>query len=335
MRVAGWRTGVTFCPPTLVNNAVALVTITGVIVVGGEALVDLVPGESVVDTGLRVLVPRLGGGPYNVALAAGRLGAPTAFLSRISGDRFGQALRERLAASGVDLSMVQRGTEPTTLAVVALDERGAASYTFYTEGTADRLFVDPGPLPGEVTVLSLGTLGVVLEPGASAYEAMLRRESARGVLTALDPNIRADLITDPAAYRERFVSWMPHVRLLKLSDDDAGWLAGGTDPAASVRSWLDAGVEAVVLTHGGDGITVHTGCDRISVPAAPARVIDTIGAGDTIQGALLAWLHERNVRQLTKIGSDDWRKALTFAAKAASITVSRSGAEPPKAEEMM
>jgi fructokinase len=90
-----------------------------------------------------------------------------------------------------------------------------------------------------------------------------------------------------------------------------------------------------VLTHGGDGITVHTGCDRISVPAAPARVIDTIGAGDTIQGALLAWLHERNVRQLTKIGSDDWRKALTFAAKAASITVSRSGAEPPKAEEMM
>jgi fructokinase len=120
------------------------------IVVGGEALVDLVPGESIVDGGLRPLVPRLGGGPYNVALAAGRLGAPTAFLSRISGDRFGQALRERLANSNVDVSLVQHGTEPTTLAVVALDGRGTASYTFYTEGTADRLFEDPGPLPAAV-----------------------------------------------------------------------------------------------------------------------------------------------------------------------------------------
>jgi fructokinase len=312
-----------------------LVTITGVIVVGGEALVDLVPGESIVDTELRALVPRLGGGPYNVALAAGRLGAPTAFLSRISEDRFGEALCRRLAASGVELSMVQRGAEPTTLAVVALDDRGAASYTFYTKGTADRLFVDPGPLPDEVTALSLGTLGMVLEPGASAYEAVLRRESARGVLTALDPNIRADLIADPAAYRERFVSWLPYVRLLKLSDDDAEWLADGADPAEAVGSWLDAGVDAVVLTRGGDGLTVHTGSGQVSVPPAPTRVIDTIGAGDTVQGALLAWLHERNVRQLTKVDSDDWRQALTFAAKAASITVSRSGAEPPQAEEMM
>lgn len=312
-----------------------LATITTVIVVGGEALVDLVPGKSTMDGGLRALVPRLGGGPYNVALAAGRLGAPTAFLSRISGDRFGRALRERLAASGVDLSMIQHGDEPTTLAVVALDERGAASYTFYTEGTADRLFVDPGPLPAEASVLSLGTLGMVLEPGATAYEVVLRREAARGVLTALDPNIRADLIADPAAYRERFVSWLPDVRLLKLSDDDAAWLADGTDPAAAAKTWLDAGVEAVVLTQGAGGITVHTGSGSVSVPSAPTRVVDTIGAGDTVQGALLAWLHTRNVRQLTEISREAWREALAFAAKAASITVSRSGAEPPKAEEMM
>jgi fructokinase len=305
------------------------------IVVGGEALVDLVPGESIVDGGLRPLVPRLGGGPYNVALAAGRLGAPTAFLSRISGDRFGQALRERLANSNVDVSLVQHGTEPTTLAVVALDGRGTASYTFYTEGTADRLFEDPGPLPAAVTVLSLGTLGMVLEPGVTAYEAVLRREAARGVLTALDPNIRADLISDPASYRERFASWLPDIRLLKLSDDDAAWLAGGADPGTAAKSWLDAGVHAVVLTRGAEGITVHTGAGMVSVPSAPARVADTIGAGDTVQGALLAWLHQRNVRHLTEIDRDDWRAALAYAAKAAAITVSRSGAEPPNTAEMM
>lgn len=310
-------------------------SISDVIVVGGEALVDLVPGESIMDTGLTGLVPRLGGGPYNVALAAGRLGMPAAFLSRISRDRFGQALRERLAASGVDLSLVQPGDEPTTLAVVLLDGRGTASYTFYTAGTADRLFADPGPLPEEVSVLSLGTLGMVLEPGASAYEAVLRREAARGVLTALDPNIRADLIADPAAYRARFASWLSDVRLLKLSDDDAAWLSGGADPVTAVKGWLDAGVDAVVLTRGAEGVTVHTGSAELGVPAAPARVADTIGAGDTVQGALLAWLHQRNVRQLTEIDLDGWREALTFAVRAAAITVSRSGAEPPTAAELM
>ncbi|WP_431909737.1 carbohydrate kinase family protein [Amycolatopsis thermoflava] len=305
------------------------------IVVGGEALVDLVPGAEKTNDGLTSLVPRLGGGPYNVALAAGRLGTPTAFLSRISTDRFGQALRGRLTASNVDISMVQEGPENTTLAVVALAPNGSASYTFYTEGTADRLVADPGPLPGDVTVLCLGTLGMVLEPGATSYETVLRREAARGVLTALDPNIRADLIADADAYRRRFTSWLPDVRLLKLSDDDGEWLAGAAGLDAAIKSWLDAGVDAVVLTRGGDGLAVHTGSVTVSVPSAPAQLVDTIGAGDTVQGALLSWLHDRNVGTLTDLGESGWHEALTFAAKAASITVSRSGAEPPTAAEMV
>lgn len=332
---------------------------TTMIVVGGEALVDLVPGgspaestaestgestmestlespvEATGDACLSALVPRLGGGPYNVALAAGRLGVGVALLSRLSRDRFGQALRDRLAASGVDTSMIQAGDEPTTLAVVLLDGRGGASYTFYTEGTADRLLTDPGPLPAGVTALSLGSLGVVLEPGASAYEAVLRRESARGVLTALDPNIRADLIGDPRAYRARFVSWLPDVRLLKLSEEDAAWLAGGADPVTAVKNWLDSGVDAVVVTHGAGGMTVHTGNGEVSVPSVTVTVADTIGAGDTVQGALLAWLHRSAVGRLTEIDRAGWQEALAFAAKAAAITVSRSGAEPPTAGEML
>jgi len=306
-----------------------------VIVVGGEALVDMVPGAEQTNDGLSSLVPRLGGGPYNVALAAGRLGTPTAFLSRISTDHFGRALRDRLTASNVDISMVQEGVEHTTLAVVALAPNGSASYTFYTEGSADRLVADPGPLPEEVTVLCVGTLGMVLEPGATTYETVLRREARRGVLTALDPNIRADLIADADAYRRRFASWLPDVRLLKLSDDDAEWLAGADDLDAAVKSWLDAGVDAVVLTRGGDGLAVHTGSVTVSVPSAPVDVIDTIGAGDTVQGALLSWLHDRGVGTLTGLGETDWRELLTFAARAASVTVSRSGAEPPTAAEMV
>jgi fructokinase len=312
-----------------------------VIVVGGEALVDLVPGEpldSTVGGGLRALLPKLGGGPYNVALAAGRLGVPVAFLSRISNDGFGGALIERLRASDVDTALVQRGDEPTTLAVVALDEKGSAHYTFYTQGTADRLFADQGPLADDVTMLSLGTLGMVLEPGVSAYEAILRRESARGTLTALDPNIREALIGDADAYRRRFTSWLPHVRLLKLSDDDAEWLIRGddvTDAVAAAKSWVDAGVDAVVLTRGAAGLAVITSAGEVASAASRrVDVVDTIGAGDTVQGSLLAWLHQRSVRDLTTLGADDWREALAYAAKAASITVSRSGAEPPTGDDM-
>jgi fructokinase len=288
-----------------------------------------------VDGGLRALLPRLGGGPYNVALAAGRLGVPTAFLSRVSTDRFGDAMVERLHASDVDTSLLQRGDEPTTLAVVALDAKGAARYTFYVEGTADRLVADPGPLPDEVTALSLGTLGMVLEPGASAYEAMLRREAARGVLTVLDPNIREALITDPAAYRARFASWLPDVRLLKISDDDAAWLTEGADPVAAAKTWVESGVDGVVLTRGADGVAVITAAGELAhVPSRRVEVVDTIGAGDTIQGALLAWLTTHEVSDLASLDADAWREALAFAAKAASITVSRSGAEPPTTADM-
>lgn len=310
-----------------------------VIVVGGEALVDLVPAPTTVGGELGPLLPRLGGGPYNTAVAVGRLGAPVAFLSRVSTDSFGDALLHRLDDSGVRTGLVQRGPEPTTLAVVTLADDGSARYAFYTMGTADRLVADPGPLADDVTTLSLGTLSLVLEPGASVYEAMLRRESARGRLTVLDPNIRTGLIEDPAAYRARFTSWLPDVGVLKVSEEDARWLAGVPDDGdvePVLREWLAAGVTAVVLTRGADGLTVFAG-DRVDVPSAPTKVADTIGAGDTVHAALLAWFHRHGVasaRDVAKLDGAAWTDALGYAARAAAVTVSRVGAEPPYAAEL-
>ncbi|HEY3611258.1 MAG TPA: carbohydrate kinase [Pseudonocardiaceae bacterium] len=307
------------------------------IVVGGEALVDLVPAPSTVRGELGPLLPRLGGGPYNTAVAAGRLGVPVAFLSRVSTDGFGDAIVDRLVDSDVRVDLVQRGPEPTTLAVVTLDGDGSARYTFHVQGTADRMVADPGPLPDEVTTLSLGTLSLILEPGASAYEAVLRRESARGLLTVLDPNIRAGLIPDPAAYRARFARWLPDIGVLKVSVEDAEWLADTSDIEPVLRQWLAAGVTAVVLTRGGAGLTVLTDADRVDVPAAGARVVDTIGAGDTVHGALLAWLHRnavRGARDLATLDRPAWSDALGFAARAAAVTVGRVGAQPPYAAEL-
>lgn len=310
-----------------------------VIVVGGEALVDLVPvaGER---GALRPLLPRPGGGPYNTAVAVGRLGAPVAFLSRVSTDGFGDAVVDRLRDSRVRTDLVQRGPEPTTLAVVTLADDGSARYSFHVQGTADRLVADPGPLPDDVTMLSLGTLSLLLEPGASVYETVLRREAARGRLTVLDPNIRAGLIDDPAAYRARFTSWLPDIGVLKVSEDDARWLGElppDGDVAPLVAAWLAAGVTAVVLTRGGAGLTAVTADLRVDVPAAPARVVDTIGAGDTVHAAVLVWLHGRDVRSagdVAKLDRAAWTDGLGFAARAAAVTVSRVGAEPPFRAEL-
>jgi fructokinase len=309
-----------------------------VIVVGGEALVDLVPDPSTVDDGLGPLLPLPGGGPYNVAITVGRLGGPVRFLSRLSTDTFGDALLRRLEVSGVDTSMVQRGDEPTTLAVAGIGPDGSARYTFHVEGTADRLVADPGPLPDEVTILSLGTLSLLLEPGASTYETVLRRHTG---LTVLDPNIRPVLVRDPDAHRARFVSWLPDIGLLKLSVEDARWLAGMSDGDVvdTVRGWLTKGPAAAVLTRGAQGLTAISGRGEVvDVAAPPATVVDTIGAGDTVHGALLYWLHRggvTGVNALRDVGVTGWREALTLAARAAAVTVSRAGAEPPYAREIM
>ncbi|MEU6893540.1 carbohydrate kinase [Streptomyces sp. NPDC046557] len=288
------------------------------IVVGGEALIDLVPLADPPGA----LVPRPGGGPYNTALALGRLGERVAFCSRVSTDGFGESLLAGLRAAGVDLSSVQRGPEPTTLAVPSLSPDGSAQYRFYVEGTADRLFALPPALPSGARALALGTCSLVLEPGASAYEALLRRESARGLLTLLDPNIRPALIADPAAYRRRFLRRLPYVSVLKLSEEDAAWLGGRAE------DWLAAGPSAVVLTRGAAGLTVRTreGAEH-TVTARPVTVVDTIGAGDTVNAALLH-------RLVGSGGPVDWPRVLAYAAHAAALTCTRAGAEPPYAAEL-
>ncbi|WKX69737.1 carbohydrate kinase [Streptomyces sp. XD-27] len=314
------------------------------IVVAGEALIDLVPDRARTGGGLPALLPRRGGGPYNTAVALGRLGSPTAFCSRVSTDAFGEALLAGLRADGVDTTLVQRGPEPTTLAVADIGSDGSAGYGFYAEGTADRRFALPGSLPESVTAVSVGTCSLVLEPGASAYEALLRREAARGLFTALDPNIRPGLIADADAYRARFRSWLPSVSLLKLSVEDAVWLAGGTADRdldavpTRAREWLAEGPAAVVLTHGADGLTVLTRAGgSVTVPGERVAVADTIGAGDTVNAALLHRLAAHGALSPTAAATLDetaWQDILRFAARAAAITCSRPGAQPPYASEL-
>ncbi|GAB2665832.1 carbohydrate kinase [Prescottella soli] len=298
------------------------------ILVCGEALVDLVP------TGDAAFDARLGGGPFNVAVTLGRLGSPVGFCSRISTDPFGERLVAALTASGVYVGTVQRGPEPTTLAVAGIGPDGGARYTFYADGTADRLVTDPGPLPASVDAVSFGTLSLVFEPGASVYADLLRRSHDEGRLTVLDPNVRPAAFPD--GYRRRFTELLPAIDVVKVSDEDVHWLGQGVD-GSTPEQWLEAGVTAVVTTHGADGLSVRTRRVHMRVPGRQVAVSDTIGAGDTVQGALLHRLGERGLLSSNSVAALDggqWQEVLEFAARASAVTVSRPGADPPWAVEL-
>ena len=314
---------------------------TGRIVVGGEALVDLVPAPRDTTSGsdaapagpLAALHPRLGGGPFNTAVGLARLGVDVSLLTRLSPDAFGDALAARLDGEGVDDALVQRGPEPSTLAVVTVSDSGGARYSFHVAGAADREVTDPGDLPDDTVALAVGTLSLVLEPGASVYTALALRAAARGRFVSLDPNVRPSLAVDAAALRGRLDALAAVAGLVKLSDEDAQWW--GRDP----EDLLDGGAAAVVLTRGADGLGARTrAAGRVDVPAARGHpLVDTIGAGDSVHAALLAWCHHHDLLgpgRLAGLDAAGWAAGLGYAAAAAAITCSRAGAEPPYASEL-
>jgi len=306
------------------------------ILVCGEALIDLVPlsrGDE------PTYVARAGGSSFNVAMGLGRLGIPVGFLGRISSDPFGQMLGRRMLADGVDCRFVQEGDEPSTLAIVHLDAGAEPVYAFHGEGTADRMLrVEdlPVDLPEEVGALHLGSISMVREPGASAFEAVMRREHGRRVIS-LDPNVRPSLVGERSAYVARLEGWVSLADVIKVSRADLAWLYPEATPQAVAAAWLGRGPGLVVVTMGHEGSIGLTARGRVEVAGTPVIVADTVGAGDAFTSGLLAWLHAAGWLELTRIReipADALREGLVFANRAAAITCTRAGAQPPTRSEM-
>lgn len=254
--------------------------VDGTIVVAGEALVDLVPGDG------DVLAAHLGGGPFNVARAVGRSGGAVAYLGRLSTDHFGRRLRAALAGDGVDLSLAVSTLDPTTLALASVDEHGAASYAFYVDGTSAPGLQSAPDAVARARVLCVGTLGLLYDPTASTLEALVL-SAPREQVIAVDPNIRPAAIADERAYRARLERIFTRADIVKASSDDLSWLAPGAAPADAMRTLLAPGATGFV-TLGADGALIVPPSGEVRViPAPPVDVIDTIGAGDAFMGALL------------------------------------------------
>jgi fructokinase len=302
-----------------------------VIVVGGEALIDLVARDGV----LRAFP---GGGPFNTATALGRLGVPVAFLGRLSADRFGRTLEERLTGSGVDCRYVLHGSAPTPLAVVHMDGDGEPDYSFYLCDTAYAA-LEPDDLPElgpDVAALHLGTLALATDPPARALEALIERESPRRLIV-LDPNVRPAVFGEASAYRRRFERWAALAHVVKLSEADAAWLYPDTQAGDVAQRLLACGARLAVLTLGARGAAAFVAGRRVEVPAPRVEVVDTVGAGDAFAAGLLCRLWEGNRLRpsaLAALAEDDLADALRFATAVGSLQCSRAGAVPPTREDV-
>lgn len=301
----------------------------------GEALIDMLPRQST--QGEPAFAPYAGGAVFNSAIALGRLGIPTEFFSGLSSDLFGQQIREVLESSNVGSRYADVSARPTTLAFVRLVD-GHATYTFYDENTAGRMLTeaDLPMLGGDIEAMLFGAISLIPEPSGSAYEALMKREHGSRV-TMLDPNIRPGFIADKEKHLGRMRRMIGMADIVKLSDDDLAWFGetGSHDEVAS--AWLDQGPKLVIITSGARGADGYTRRHKISVASQIVEVVDTVGAGDTFNAGVLASLHEQGLLSkgaLDELSGPALHAALSLGARAAAVTVSRAGANPPWRHEL-
>lgn len=301
----------------------------------GEALIDMLPRTTTL--GEPAFAPYVGGAVFNTAIALGRLGAPAGFFSGLSSDLFGGQFREALGASKVSSTYAHTSPRPTTLAFVRLDN-GQATYTFYDENTAGRMLTtdDLPELGSEIEAMLFGAISLISDPAGAAYEEFMKREHAHRVMM-IDPNIRPNFIPDKAKHLRRVRGMMAMADIVKLSDEDLHWFGEAGSHEDVIRNWLDRGPKLIVVTHGSEGAVGYSKDHKVTVMPEKVKVVDTVGAGDTFNAGILASLHEQGM--LTKaaiatLSKDAIHKALALGAKAAAVTVSRAGANPPWRHEI-
>ena len=289
----------------------------------GEVLIDVLP------TG-----PVVGGGPANTAKALARLGYDVDFIDGISTDAYGISARKELSRDGVALDLSVSSDKPTCTATVTLDSKGSASYEFLIDGTATFDFQDswlPDPERLKPSVLHIGTLVTIIQPGASVLF-----DWAVGVgefaPIVFDPNIRPSVMGDRDKYAAAVEKWVVISSIVKVSDDDIKWLYPDESLDLVARRWIATGVSCVVITRGAHGLIGFTENGMEEVDGVQVEVVDTVGAGDTVGAIVVEAVLKHSVHGLQ---GHVLNQVLHKAAVAAGITCSRAGAQPPRTHELI
>ncbi len=305
------------------------------IVCCGEALVDFFPVTC--GQGKQAFQPFAGGSIFNVAIGLGRLGSRVGYFGGISRDFFGDMLLDALVASSVDTSLVAISDRPSTLAFVSF-ENSQPRYAFFDQGSAGRMLESGnGPVfSGEVRALHFGSFSLINDPAASLYEELAAGNAGQRLIS-LDPNIRPTLVGKKTPYLERLERMLAIADIIKVSDEDLEWLFPGADEDLLANDWLKGGARLVIITRGSRGAVAYIKDFRFVQPAISTIFKDSVGAGDSFGAAILASLDGQGLLEksrLAEILPAQLETAMAMAARAAAITVSRAGANPPWQHEL-
>jgi fructokinase len=302
----------------------------------GDALIDFMPVKAV--DGREAYAPVVGGSCLNVAVAMARLDAPAGLAGGISTDLFGSMIAEHALRSNVDLTYAVRSSDETTLAFVRL-LAGEPHYIFYDEATAARRWTyRPGSIPfAVIDAVHVGSTTLINQAVSTETLAMLA-EAHGSATISFDPNCRPTLIHDKADYIRRMDGFFARADIIRMSDADFEFLFPNADYATKVAALIESGATLVIVTRGERGVLAwHRHAGYIEVMAPHVDVVDTIGAGDTFQGALLVALREMQAiatQDLVAIDIGQLCRALTFAVTCAAVTCSRAGADPPRRSDL-
>lgn len=302
----------------------------------GEALFDVF-ATAPTPTGL-TLDARLGGSPFNVAVGLQRLGQQAALVTPLSSGFLGQRLAQALREEGVDLGLAPPTSAPTTLSLVGVDPAGLPSYAFYGEGCADRA-LSPDILerwPADVDAIHLGSYAAVVGQTAQTLRLLVERERHRSLI-AYDPNVRLNVQPALEVWREQLQWMLQRAHVLKVSEEDLGLLYPGQAWEPWAAQAVQAGVHLVVVTRGEHGAYARTASVSLRVPPVPVQVVDTVGAGDTFQAAMLTGLAEQgrlSASGLQGLDAPGLNALLGFAAHAAALTCGRRGADLPRRADL-
>lgn len=289
----------------------------------GEVLIDILPTGAVV-----------GGGPANTAKSLARLGYEVDFIDGISTDAYGVSARKELSRDGVGLGLSLVSDKPTCTATVTLDSKGSASYEFLIDGTATFDFNSswlPDPEGLKPSVLHIGTLVTIIEPGANVLFDWAVKVGEFAPIV-FDPNVRPSVMADKAKYVAAVEKWVSISSVVKVSDDDIKWLYPDDSLDVVAHRWIEAGVRCVVITRGANGLIGFTANSMEEVDAVKVDVVDTVGAGDTVGAIVVEGIIAHSVHGLQ---GQVLNALLHKAAIAAGITCSRAGAQPPRAHELV
>ena len=295
----------------------------------GEVLIDLTQRGTDAQ-GIPQYSANPGGAPANLAVAAARLGAKTAYIGRVGTDSFGKFLKTCLDENGVNTEgMSMDPARPTTLAVVSVDSTGERSFSFYRDFGADVNLTEadvPEKLLKEAKYLHFGSVSLTADPSYSTTLATAKKAKALGATVSYDPNYRASLWSDEKTAVLRILEPLDFVDVLKLSDEELPLLAGTEDLEAGTAKLAERGISLIFVTLGPKGAFFRFRGQTGQVPGVSVKVADTNGAGDTFFGAALSRLSKLN--SLDDLTVPELEKITNFANRAAAMTTSRPGAIP-------